>query len=202
MKLFWSSRSPFARKVMVAAHELGVADRIAPERVVVSASAPNADVMRHNPLGQIPTLVLDDGTALFDSTVIVEFLDSRYGGGRLLPPEPARRWPVLRLQALGDGLMENSVRRLGERSRGERASEPHAAAHRLKIGATLDVLEREAASLEPVSAGSIAVACGIAHLDFRFPEDGWRQGRPALAAWHEEFSRRPSMRATEHRDEY
>ena len=201
MKLFWSSRSPFARKVVAAAHELGVADRLQLERVVVSATEPNAAVMAHHPLSQIPTLVLPDGTALFDSAVIVEWLDLTFGPHRLLPADPAARFPVLRLQAMGDALMENSVRRLGERSRGPLYSAPHADACWLKIAGALDRLEQEAATLEAVTAGSLAIACGLAHLDFRHADQPWREGRPALAAWHEGFAARPSMRATAYRDE-
>ncbi len=92
MKLYWSSRSPFVRKVMVAAHEVGVAGRIATERVVVSAAAPNAAVMAVNPLNKIPTLVLEDGTALFDSRVICEYLDTLHDGPRLFPTGPGRPW--------------------------------------------------------------------------------------------------------------
>ena len=89
MKLLWSSRSPFARKVMVAAHEVGVAARIATQRVVVSANKPSAEVMALNPLNKIPTLVLQDGTPLYDSRVICEFLDSLHDGPKLLPPDGA-----------------------------------------------------------------------------------------------------------------
>ncbi|PZW48643.1 glutathione S-transferase [Humitalea rosea] len=201
MKLFWSSRSPFARKVMVAAHELGIADQIAQERVVVSVAAPNDTVLHHNPLGQIPTLVLDDGTVFFDSAVILEVLDQRHGP-LLFPTDPAARFPVLRLQAIGDGLMENSVRRLGESTRGVLVSAPHVAAAVQKMSRTLDWLEAEAASLASLNAGSIAIACGLGHLDFRFGAEDWRPGRPALAAWHAGFAERASMRATAHRDEY
>ena len=201
LTLFWSARSPFARKVMVAAHELGIAERIETVRVVVSGTAPNEAVLRHNPLGQIPTLLLEDGTALFDSAVILDFLDHAFGGQRLIPRDAARRFAVLRLQAIGDGIMENSVRRLGERSRGALGSAPHAEGHRLKIGRALDRVEQEVASLAGVDAGSIAVACGLGHLDFRFGDDDWRATRPCLAAWYAEFSARPSMQATAHRDE-
>ena len=85
MKLLWSSRSPFVRKVMVAAHEVGLADRIRTERVVVAANKPNADVMAVNPLNKIPTLVLDDGTVLYDSRVICEYLDTLHDGPKLFP---------------------------------------------------------------------------------------------------------------------
>ncbi len=197
MRLLWSSRSPFVRKVMIAVHELGLQDRVELERVLVAAHDGNPAVMRLNPLNQIPTLVLDDGTVLFDSPVIVEYLDAVHGGGRLLPAEPARRWPVLRLQALGDGLMALGVQRLGERNRGPLCSTPHAEAFAAKSRATLDLLEREAATLASLSAGSIAVASALGHLDFRFAADAWRDARPALAAWFAAMAVRPSMIATE-----
>jgi glutathione S-transferase len=200
MKLFWSSRSPFVRKVMIAAHELGIADRIATERVVVSATAPHEGVMAHNPLSQIPTLVLPDGAALFDSAVILEWLDAEFGP-RLIPTERQARFAVLRLQALGDGLAENSVRRLGEINRGALRSEPHVAAHDVKITRTLDHLETQAARLG-ADAGGIAIASGLAHLDFRHADLDWRNGHPALAAWHAAFSERPSMRLTAYSNEY
>jgi glutathione S-transferase len=200
--LYWSSRSPFARFVMVAAHELGLADRLALERVVVSARGTNPEVMAHNPLNKIPTLLPGDGAALFDSRVIVEYLDTCFGEGRLLPADPARRWPVLRLQALGTGLMELNVARLGEANRGALSSAEHAAAFRAKTVATLDLLEREALALQPLSAGSIAMAVALAHLDFRFAEDRWRDGRAALAEWFTRFNARPSMQATQPENVY
>lgn len=200
MKLFWSSRSPFVRKVMIAAQELGIADRITPERVVVSATAPHDGVMHHNPLSQIPTLVLPDGSALFDSAVIVEWLDAQFGP-RLFPAEKEARFAVLRLQALGDGLMENSVRRLGETTRGTLRSEPHFAAHAVKMRRVLDALDPLAKDFG-VDAGTIAIASGLAHLDFRHADLDWRNGHPRLAAWHEDFSQRPSMTRTAYSNEY
>ena len=197
MRLLWSSRSPFVRKVMIAIHELGLQDRIALERVLVASKSTNTDVMRINPLNKIPTLILDDGTTMFESSVIVEFLDTEYGSGALLPKDPARRWPVLRLQALGDGLMALNVQRLGEKNREELRSAAHVEAFTAKTVATLDLLEREAATLETISAGSIAVASALAHLDFRFAEDHWRTGRPGLDAWFATMGQRPSMTATE-----
>jgi glutathione S-transferase len=201
MKLFWSSRSPFARKVVVAAHELGIADQIALERVVVSAKTTNAAVTHHNALGKIPTLLLEDGTALFDSPVILAWLDAQFGGGRLVPLD-GRRWTVARLEAMGDGLMDLSVARLGEVNRGPLRSAEHYDAFVAKIRSVLDWLEQETALLEPLSAGSIAVATGLAHLDFRFAEEAWRTGRPRLAAWFDAFAQRPSMRATQPEDVY
>ena len=204
MRLFWSSRSPFVRKVMVFAHEKGVADRLEPERVVVGAASPNERVMRDNPLNKIPTLVLPDGTAFYDSRVICEFLDGLGDGPALVPTGPAR-WTAMRLQALGDGLMELNVARIGENNRPEAIrSDPHQVAFRAKTAATLDRLEGDAALLSGAAfhVGAIAVAVAFSHLDFRFAADAWRGTRPGLAAWHERVRQRPSMQQTEFRDEY
>jgi glutathione S-transferase len=201
VKLLWSSRSPFVRKVMVVAHELGIADRIALERVNVAAKETNTEVMRLNPLNKIPTLVLDDGSIMIDSPVIAEYLDETYGRGELFPRD-ARRWPVHRLHTLGDGIMNFNISRLGEKSRGEQASADFTAAFVAKTKATLDTLEQETESLDPMTIGSIAVAVALAHLDFRFAEDAWRDHRPRLAAWYERIAARPSMQATRPEDVY
>ena len=204
MKLYWSSRSPFVRKVMVTAHELGLAGQIHAERVVVSAAAPNADVMAVNPLNKIPTLILEDGTALYDSRVICEYLDTLHQGPKLFPAEPGARFTALRRQALGDGLMEVIVLRLGEQGRPPaNQSEKHLAAYRLKIAAALDRLEAEAGDLaETLGIGHVAIACALGHMDFRFAADNWRAGRGGLGRWYDEFARRPSMQATQYVDAY
>lgn len=204
MKLYWSSRSPFARKVMVTAHELRLAGRIRTERVVVSAAAPNAEVMAANPLNKIPTLILDDGTALYDSRVICEYLDTLHAGPKLFPADASARWAALRRQALGDGLMEVILLRLGEQARPPATqSEKHLSAYRLKIATALDRLESEAEGLAgPPGIDHIAIGCALAHLDFRFAAENWRAGRATLARWYGDFARRPSMQATEYVDAY
>jgi len=204
MTLLWSSRSPFVRKVMVAAHETGLFRRLDTKRVVVAANKPNPEVMAANPLNKIPTLILADGTALYDSRVICEFFDTLHEGPALLPRDPSSRWTCLRLQALGDGLMDLIILRLGERNRApESQSATHLASFALKIAAALDHLEAAARDLSGgLHVGQISVACALAHLDFRFAGDGWRPGRARLAAWYEGFSARPSMHATEYVDAY
>jgi glutathione S-transferase len=204
MKLLWSSRSPFARKVMVAAHEVGVAARIATQRVVVSANKPSAEVMALNPLNKIPTLVLQDGTPLYDSRVICEFLDSLHDGPKLLPPDGAARWLALQRQAFGDGLLDVLILRLAEQNRPrELQSESHLAAYRLKVTSALDRIETEGlATAERPDVGHISIGCALGYLDFRFAPDNWRTGRRNLSAWYADFARRPSMRATEHVDAY
>jgi glutathione S-transferase len=202
MKLLWSSRSPFVRKVVVAAHELGIAERIELQRVNVTASATNAEVMHFNPLNKIPTLLLDDGSVMIDSPVIAEYLDETHGKGELFARNSPRRWQIRRLQALGDGIMNFNIARLGEKARGETASEAFASAFLVKTKAALDVLEQETDDLEPLTIGSISVAVALAHLDFRFAHDAWHDQRPKLAGWHARFADRPSMRATTPEDVY
>src|SRR5215467_13809095 len=105
MKLHWSPRSPFVRKVMIVAHELGLADRIDCVRTVVATARPHLPLMEENPLSKIPTLVLDDGTVLYDSRVICEYLDGLHHARRLVPQDFSERRTALRRQALGDGFL-------------------------------------------------------------------------------------------------
>jgi glutathione S-transferase len=200
VKLYWSSRSPFVRKVMIAAHELGVADRVETVRVIVDPAKPNPDVVRYNPLGKIPTLVLDDGLVLQDSVVIVEYLNTAFGGSLIPPPGP-ERWRALSLQSLADGVMEADVRWMEERRQPlERRRESIVAGMRAKIWASLDLVEAD----PPVglTVGTIALASALAHLDFRFADEPWRPGRPRLESWFADFSRRPSITATAFVDQY
>lgn len=205
MKLYWSSRSPFVRKVMVVAHETGLAPRIATERVVVSAAKPNALVMQSNPLGKLPTLILDDGRPLYDSRVISEHLDTLHGGAKLFPADPAARLEALRRQALGDGIMDLLVLWLLERIKpAEQQQAGLIDACRLKLKTCCDALEKEAADLAaaPLGIGHIAIATALAYIDFRFNDEAWRTGRPRLAAWAETVHARPSFAATAHADVY
>lgn len=201
MKLYWSSRSPYVRKVMIAAHELGLAERLEPIPVVVALAQLNATVMAHNPLNKIPTLLTDDGQTLSESVVICEYLDALAGTPRLFPAAPAARWPALRWHALGNGLLDILLPWRTERLR----TDPRAdviAALAAKTTATLAVLETEADRLAaaPIAIGHVGVAAALGYLDFRFPDLTWRDGHPRLTAWYATFAQRPSMRATEAHD--
>jgi glutathione S-transferase len=200
MKLHWSPRSPFVRKVMVAAHELGLADRIDRVRTVVRMIQPNADLLPDNPLSKIPTLVLADGTVLFDSVVICEYLDALAGGGTLFPPSGPERWTALARHALANGLLDILILWRNERDKPEAKQLPELLdSFAVKTRATLDRLERDAPDLAAArfGIGHIAIGCCLSYLDFRFADLAWRDGHPALAAWHETFHARPSAQATE-----
>src|SRR5256885_8402224 len=116
MTLYWSSRSPFVRKVMVVAHELGLTERIDRVRTVVAPTKPNAEVMASNPLNKLPTLLID-GHALYDSRVIVECLDGLHDGAKLIPADGPARLTALRRQALADGMLDFLVQWVSERLR-------------------------------------------------------------------------------------
>lgn len=162
MKLHWSPRSPYVRKVMIVAHELGLADRIETVRTVVGGTAPHLELMRQNPLGKIPTLVLDDGTVLYDSPVICEYLDGLHDGPKLYPAWPERLTALRRL-ALGDGILDIALAWLGERFRPvERQSGPHIALWHGKLRACVDALEAEAAALQ-FDAPTIATSALASH---------------------------------------
>jgi len=197
MKLHWSPRSPYVRKVMVVAHELGLADRMETVRTVVGGTTPHRDLMRANPLGKIPTLVLDDGTILFDSPVICEYLDTLHDGSKLFPAWPDRLTALRRL-ALGDGMLDIALAWLGERFRpAERQSTPHMALWEAKLRACLPALESEADALAAgrLDIGHIGIGIALSYLDFRFADLRWRDGHPRLAAWQAMFDARPSVQA-------
>ena len=154
MKLHWSPRSPYVRKVMIVAHELGLADRIETVRTVVGGTTPHLELMRENPLGKIPTLVLEDGTIIYNSPVICEYLDTLHDGPKLYPAWPERLTALRRL-ALGDGMLDIALAWLGERFRpAERQSEPHMALWQGKLRACVDALEQEADALAAAASPS------------------------------------------------
>jgi len=199
MLLHWSPRSPFVRKVMIAAHEMGLSERISLVRTVVASTTPNLELMARNPQSRLPTMELSDGTVLYDSRVICEYLDSLHGGTKLFPAAP-QRWTALRWQALGDGMLDTLATWRSEQLRpAERQSATHRDVWRLKTHKSVDQLEDEAAALAaaPLSIGHIAVGAALGYIDFRFPEIEWRRDHSRIAAWYETFVKRPSVVANE-----
>jgi glutathione S-transferase len=198
MKLHWSPRSPFVRKVMIFAHEVGIVDRLDCVRSIAAATTPHLELMKDNPLSKIPALVLDDGTPLFDSRSICEYFDTLHSGPKLFPAEPQARWTALRRQALGDGMLDLLILWRGERER-QHPSDVHLASFAARREACLASLEKEADALgaSAFSVGHIVIGCALSYLDFRFAMQPWRGDYPKLAAWHKTFSARPSAQATE-----
>ena len=197
MNLYYNPASPYVRKVRVLAMETGLMDRIELARVTITPTDPDATLCADNPIGKIPTLVLDDGDTLYDSRVICEYLDGLHAGARLFPGDGDARWIALRRQALADGILDSAVN-----TRYETFLRPEELRwadwvdnQMAKIRRSLDVLESESPG-DAIDIGSISVACALGYLDFRYSDEGWRDSRPKLAAWFEKFAQRPSMSET------
>jgi glutathione S-transferase len=197
MKIYFSPASPFVRKCMVVAHELGLEGRI--EKLDSAANPVNRDakIRADNPLGQVPTFFTDGGEALYDSRVICEYLDA-LGGGTMFGTG-GQRWTLLTEQALGDGLLGAAL--LTRYERVARPKELYWAdwekGQMGKVADTVDRIEKLAPALgERVDIGTITFGCGLGYLDFRFPDFDWRSNHPKTAAWFETFNARPSMQAT------
>lgn len=180
--------SPFGRKVTIAANLLGLSDRI---EVVAADTNNEADALRRqNPLGKIPTLVLADGRTLFDSRVILEYLDHLAGGGRIIPREPDARFAALRLQALCDGAMDASILQIYEaRYRPEVIRhQPWLDYQAGKVARALAALEAAPPALDAVPhVGQIALACLLGYRDLRFA-GAWRASHPGLLNWLDRFA--------------
>ncbi len=198
MKLFYAAASPFVRKVLVQAIETGVADKLENVTTITAPIKVDADLEKANPIKKIPALETEHGV-LYDSRVICEYLDSLHDGPKMFPANGPARWTALRLQSLGDGIMDAGVlsRYEGFLRPEDKRWDDWLAAQTGKIVGGLDAANAEASSFgDRLDIGTIAVACAIGYLDFRFDDMGWRNGRTALAGWYETFSARSSMDQT------
>jgi len=197
MILRGSAASPFVRKVSIGISLLGLDDQVKTEPA--ETMSPTDSLRDQNPLGKIPTLLLEDGSALFDSRVILEYLDHVAGGGRIFPRDPAVRFPALRLQALADGIMDASILVIYEGR--YRPAEHHVQSwvdyQAGKAMRALAELERNPPALSGApTVGDVALACALGYRDFRF-QGAWRKDHPRLTAWLETFSQQvPAFAAT------
>ena len=184
-----SPSSPFGRKVLLAASVLGLDAILLVEPT--DTNEPDDRFLKQNPLGKIPVLITEDGQAIFDSRVILEYLDHRAGGGRIIPVD-AGRFDVLRMQAMADGMADAALLMVYEkRFRPENMRyEPWLKRQQEKVDRTLAVLEAAPPRLgSTLDAGAIALACSLGYLDLRF-EGAWRATHPRLVAWLDDFSAR------------
>lgn len=197
MILRGSAASPFVRKVRIGISLLGLDDQIKSEPA--ETMNPEDSLRQQNPLGKIPTLLLEDGTPLFDSRVILEYLDHVAGGDRIFPREPNARFAALRLQALADGIMDASILVIYEGR--YRPAEHHVQSwvdyQAGKAMRGLAELERDPPSLNGMpTVGQIALASALGYRDFRF-QGTWRNDHPRLVEWLDTFSQQvPSFTAT------
>jgi glutathione S-transferase len=192
-----SPSSPFVRKVRLAAGVLGLDGDITVENA--DTNSPDDTVRQQNPLGKIPALVVEDSTVLFDSRVILDYLDHRAGGGKIVPRDATARFAALRLEALADGMMDASILLVYEaRWRPAEKHEQKWLDHQAgKVTRALAALEAAPPKLEALpNVGQIALACALGYRDFRFKGE-WRKDHPRLAAWLDDFAARvPAFEAT------
>lgn len=201
LRLFYSPRSPYVRKVMIVAHELGLADLV---EFLPSAAHPidrDQTIIRHNPLGQVPTALLDDDTMLADSGVICQYLHDLKPSA-IFPSHGPERWQALTDQAVSDGILESLL--LARYEMVVRPSEklwPEWLAGLLdKMSKGLDAFERNADGYGArFDIGTISVACVLGFLDQVpcFADIDWRRERPRLSRWYEaETAKRRSFQIT------
>jgi len=199
LKLFHSPTSPYVRKVMAVAHELGLAERITLLPSAADPIARDERVGAANPLGKVPAAVTEDGQVLYDSRVICEFLDA-HADGRVFPRTGPARWLALTRQALGDGMMDAALLARYEKTArpADKQWQGWIEGQLAKIRAGVQAIEREAGDFPDHGAdiGTITLACALSYLDLRFAELAWREGHPRAAAWFEAFSQHPAMVAT------
>lgn len=197
MKLYYQTHSPYARKALVFAHELGLAPRLEVVHMETSPTRRNADVFAENPLGKVPVLVREGLPPIFDSDVICAYFDTLHEGRRLIPAEGEARWLALRIQAAAQGMADSGIALRWETVRRppELRYPPLAAGHAEKLVASYDWLEQELDVEAEIHVGHVALATTLSWLEFRgLPS--FRDGRPRLCAWLDAFETRPSMRAT------
>ena len=194
MKLFYSPASPFVRKVLACAIAREIDGQI--ELVPANPHLSPPDLVAMNPLSKLPCLVTADGIGLFDSPVICEYLDAQEGALPMFPRAGGGRWKALKYQAMGDGIMDAAVARRGEAAKPQEAArDAFMARQKAAVDRTVAELERELPH-KSVDIGTIAVACALGYLDFRFAHEPWRAQHPQLAAWFAVFAEHPCIART------
>ena len=198
MKLFYLPASPYVRKVMAVANLVGLTSKIELLPSAVTPVARDETVFAKNPLGKVPTLITDDGVALYDSRVICEYLASHAGDAKLFPAAGPARWKALQLMALGDGIMDACQPRRREIALPQDdGRKEYIATQRAKVDRAIAVLEAEADELGALTTiGEVTIGCALGYLDFRYANEPWRPGHPKLTAWYEKVSALPALAQT------
>lgn len=203
MKLHWSPRSPFVRKVMIVLDETGLTGSVECIRSVVSLSTlPNLDVLKDNPLGKIPVLVTEQEGALFDSRVICEYLN-QISGKNLFHENLPTKYQVLRLQALADGLTDILLLWRNEINHPIGSADGICNSYEEKVKAVMQHLENETNEITsmPFNIGHISLVCALGQLDFRWAGCEWQTAFPQLFELNQKLQQRPSVQANAIQDD-
>jgi glutathione S-transferase len=196
MRLYMSTGSPFVRKCRIVLRERGLLSRVE-ETTIDFPYKTDPGHLATNPIGQVPALIADDGTPYFSSALICDYLDALAGAPRLLPSEGDAHFRVRRQEALADGIMEMTVKRVMEMRRPDGEKSPTWIGHwEDGMARGLDAAEAVAPDASTVDLGAIALAVAATYLEFRRPEMGWRTGRPRLAALTDALEARSSFKET------
>jgi len=194
MKLFFSSTSPYVRKVMICAHELGLSDQIELLPAKASPVLRDQSIVAKNPLGKVPTLLTKEGHSLYDSRVICEYLND-IASGSLFPSNGSLKWEAITMQALGDGLLDAALL-----ARYETFLRPKELCWNEWVSGQMEKIQSALTSFEltPLTdnfhIGQITLACSLGYLDLRYDHLNWRDSHPKLKKWFEEISKRESVK--------
>lgn len=181
---------------MIVIEEKGMAKDIETINTLVMMAAPaNKEVLQYNPLCKIPVLILDNGNSLFDSRVICEYLDQIGNGPNLIPKDFNKRIACMRLQAMGDGLLDILLLWRTEVGRGELCNSVISNSFDAKTKETMVQLEKEVAVFkkQPLNLGQISIICALSQLNFRYQDCNWQATLPALSDWYNHVSNLPSV---------
>ena len=194
MKIAYSAASPYVRKVMAYAIARGLNDKI--ERWKSGTTDPA--LLPVNPLSKVPTLITDDGTSIYDSPVLCEYLDSIGNAPQLFPPVGPARWKALTQEALGDGILDATQPRRREIALPQdEGRQSYIALQQGKVTRALDELEKQADALGDLTTiGEITIGCALGYLDFRYANEPWRPGHPKLSAWYDRVVKLPPLAET------
>lgn len=193
MKLYYAKRSPYARKARVIVLE----KKLNVEFVEADLTNKPADLLKANPLGKVPALILDDGRSVYDSPVVCEILDGLSPEPRMIPADPVRRLEVKTIEALADGLMDTAIAAYMEKIRHPKDFDAgHIRNLETAVHNGFAHLQDNLKKIDGLHLGSIAAACAVGYINFRLPALSPAERFPRLAAWFEGFSKRASMLAT------
>ena len=194
MKLAFSPASPYVRKVTACAIKRGLDKQV--ERVKIGTTDP--ELLKFNALSKVPTLILDDGTTVFDSPVICEYLDSVGSAPKLFPAAGPARWKALTQEALADGILDATQPRRREIALPQdEGRKGYIALQQGKVARALDEFEKQADSLGNLDTiGEITIGCALGYLDFRYANEPWRPGHPKLEAWYAKVVKMPPLAET------